>query len=112
MQANKVGGGRKTNNRNIRRPPSHQVAIDPRQGQPHNPLPSFSMKYFWTHEKCAHEVPEYNNKAPKHQDNATFCNNTKWKYTWIHLTRRADKNNGNEMNNKMNILFGKISKQL
>ena len=60
--------------RNTRHPPTRQEATEPRQGQPHTPLPNFANKYFLTHRKCAHEVKYCNNKASKHQYTETFCN--------------------------------------
>ena len=74
MQTNKIGGGGKTNNCNIRHTTTRQSATEPRQGQPHKPLPYFTNKYFWTHGKCAHKGASCNNKAPRRQYSVTFCN--------------------------------------
>ena len=55
IQTNQEVGGGKTINRNTHRPPTLHSATDPIQDQPHNPIPYFSTKYFWTHGKFAHE---------------------------------------------------------
>jgi len=44
----------------------------PREGQPTRPLPAWCTKYCWTHGKSSHESINCKNKAPGHNDNATF----------------------------------------
>ena len=69
MRAYQTGGGGKTSNCNNH---TRQAATEPRQGQPHNPLPDFANKYCWTHGKYAYEGEACTNKAPKHQYTETF----------------------------------------
>ena len=74
MKVNQSGVIEQKVNRNTHFNPTWKAATEPRQGQPHKLLPDFAMKYWWIHGKCAHIGVVCNNKAPKHQETATFLN--------------------------------------
>ena len=74
MKSNQGGGGGLNSYCNNRHPLTSQATTEPRQGKTQRLLPDFFTKYCCTHIKCARKGAECNNKAPRHQDTATFFN--------------------------------------
>ena len=104
IQTNQSVGVGQTIDQNTYHPPTFQAETEPRQGQPHKPLPDFSTKYFWTHGNCAHERAACNNKSLNHKDTVTLCNKLNgitYGYTWQGESKKLMFSN---IDNKINFI--------